>query len=180
MPTTRAQTAKRLAEDSIDNNAFAVVYNAHTLAALLLAYTDAAGHILPCDDANVRRLFDEREVWKLGTIFRSFWSMIQVRQATSLAELGWTADQMDAHNLSPRPPGLDLPVLLFHDSPAALHTDAHERARVLEQLFWRQDLAVPLWEVCHQDAFLAYQASITGCTLVENDEIGRASCRERV
>jgi len=100
------------AEDNIHNVAFGIEYTPKMLQMMLMAYDNESAEIQALQRAHVRVLFACRQAWKLGTFFRNVWCTIAALQVAQLQMLGWTGQQIDAHNVKPGPPGLNVLALL--------------------------------------------------------------------
>jgi len=111
----RTATTERLqhAEENVDNLAFDIKYTPQNLEMMLMAYHDDDGVVEALQETRVRLLFARHQAWKLGTLFRNVWCKITVFQVGQLAELGWTREQIDAHNVQPAL-GIDIFALLCH------------------------------------------------------------------
>jgi len=114
---TAMTTHLQHAENNIHNLAFGIEYTPKMLQMMLMAYDNESAEIKPLQHARVRVLFARRQAWKLGTFFRNVWCTIAALQVAQLQELGWTGEQIDAHNMEPGPPGLNVLALLFQVIP---------------------------------------------------------------
>jgi len=101
-------------DNDVLNLNYGVEYTPNMLNMMLLAYQDNNGDITWENERDVRLLFSNREAWKLGTQFRSVWCGITSLQVGLMALHGWTGAQIDAHNMEPGPPGINILALLFH------------------------------------------------------------------
>jgi len=101
------------AEDNIHNLAFGIEYTPKMLQMMLMACHCADAENKPLQRARVRALFARRQAWKLGTFFRNVWCTVAALQVAQLQEVGWTGQQIIAHNMEPGPPGLNVLALIF-------------------------------------------------------------------
>ena len=108
---THATLLRRAADPS--NTAAGIEYTRDFLRLLLLAHSDASGHVEPKHDVAVRGLFDARQAWKLATEFRSAWCAITDMQVALMTQSGWTDEQIDKFNQAPGPPGVNPLAMLF-------------------------------------------------------------------
>jgi len=153
-------TALHAAEHNQDNAIFQVEYTARCLRVMLLAHYDEHNNVELAMKKHVRKLFETRTAWKLGTIFRAVFCRLFFFKTVSTTKDGSLLLQANTECV-----GFDLCRLLFEGSGAP-PLDLHYANKCIAQMNWSQDLDSELFQIRQTSTFLENEAFLTPNTLV--------------
>ena len=153
-------TALHAAEHNKDNAIFQVEYTARCLRVMLLAHYDEHDNVELATKKYVRKLFDNRTAWKLGTIFRAVFCRLFFFKTVPTTEDESLLQQANTGGV-----GFDLCRLLFGGS-CILPLDLHDANKCIAQMNWSQDLDSELFEIRQTTTFLENKAVLTPDILV--------------
>ena len=146
-------------EHNSNNKSFGIVYDNTFLRVMLLAHTNLSDNLASSQKNYVCRLFDQRQAWKLGTIFRAIFCRILFFKAGA----GFDArvlQQIEPNYQPNEHAGFNLYDLLFSGSDSApLHL--HDANKSIAQLNWSEDLDHQLFKLRQTDKFMQNEAFMT-------------------